>query len=152
MADWIVKAGAIDVKTAAEYLKPGKFRMVSRETVIRKTTAYPIDPCPAPRARVTSRGTFNPKSYTRWKEDIQKLGLKDLPEQMEVVFNIPMPRSWSKKKKRELNGMPHKSRPDLDNYLKALMDAAMKEDSTVWNIVAIKQWAEEGSIVVVDLT
>lgn len=71
-----------------------------------------------------------------------------MPNCIDVLFLIPMPKSWSKKKKEKLNGMPHKSKPDTDNIVKGLMDALKKEDSDVWKIKSEKRWAYKGSIII----
>ena len=34
-----------------------------------------------------------------------------------------MPKSWSLKKKKAMNGKPHRQTADIDNLLKALIDA-----------------------------
>jgi Holliday junction resolvase RusA-like endonuclease len=67
----------------------------------------------------------------------------------EVVFHIPMPVSWSKKKRREMEGKPHQQKPDLDNCLKALKDALLEDDSVVWHLSSLeKRWSTDGRIVV----
>jgi len=69
-------------------------------------------------------------------------------EGLSVRFDMPMPVSWSKRRRNEMRGKPHRQRPDLDNMLKALTDAAMPDDdSGIWHIAEIeKRWADEGSI------
>ncbi len=59
---------------------------------------------------------------------------------IEIVFHIPTPKSWSKKKHAIHDGKPHEQRPDLDNLLKAWNDCVFAEDSTVWRIHATKLW------------
>ena len=63
-----------------------------------------------------------------------------------VVFRLPMPKSWSKKKRAEMNGRPHKQKPDVDNCAKALLDAMYADDSHIHTIALRKVWAESGSI------
>ena len=63
-------------------------------------------------------------------------------EELDIVFFIPMPKSWSKKKKLSMTGTPHKQRPDLDNYIKGLLDALLEEDCKVWRISARKIWVD----------
>ena len=64
-----------------------------------------------------------------------------------VTFYIPMPQSWSKKKKKAMDGQPHQQTPDLDNLLKALSDACYQDDSVIWHYSAIsKRWGKEGRI------
>jgi len=57
-----------------------------------------------------------------------------------------MPKSWSKKKKAEMLGQPHQQKPDIDNLLKALMDAVLPEDSHIYDIRATKYWGNVGGI------
>lgn len=102
---------------------------------------------PAPRAHSRGAKRFHPRKYTAWKEALQWMGL-NVPDEAIITFYVPMPPSWSQKKKVEMAGMPHQQRPDLDNYLKALMDAARREDSGIYRVDAIKLWAHEGAIVV----
>tara|TARA_R110000824_G_C15163962_1_gene672175 strand:+ start:703 stop:1083 length:381 start_codon:yes stop_codon:yes gene_type:complete len=63
-----------------------------------------------------------------------------------VIFYIPMPKSWSKKKKIEMLGQNHQQRPDIDNLLKGLMDALLEEDSHIHTAYAKKIWGDEGSV------
>lgn len=63
-----------------------------------------------------------------------------------VEFHIPMPKSWSKKKRELMNGIPHQSKPDIDNCLKALFDSLLEDDSTIWAVTASKYWSEQGRI------
>ena len=64
-------------------------------------------------------------------------------ESFDIEFHIPMPKSWSKKKKSLHNGAPHKQRPDLDNYIKAWCDSVFEEDSVVWRFKASKRWTDQ---------
>lgn len=70
----------------------------------------------------------------------------ELPDAYAVVFHIPMPASWSKKKCLEMHGKPHQQTPDTDNLAKALQDALRPQDSGIWSCWVEKRWAETGSI------
>ena len=74
-----------------------------------------------------------------------------LGEKVEINFFIPVPKSWSKKKKSANLGRPHKQRPDLDNLIKAVQDILMKEDSAIWKITAVKRWGVYGAIRIFNL-
>jgi Holliday junction resolvase RusA-like endonuclease len=63
-------------------------------------------------------------------------------EELDICFFIPMPKSWSKKKRSVMAGTPHKQRPDLDNYIKGLLDALLEEDCKVWRLSARKIWVD----------
>ena len=56
-----------------------------------------------------------------------------------ITFWVPMPKSWPLYKRDAMNGQPKVSTPDIDNYLKALLDAIFADDAEVWHIGAIKK-------------
>lgn len=71
------------------------------------------------------------------------------PQGATITFYIPVPPSWSKKKKRLYHGKLHQSKPDLDNLLKALCDSLLIEDKYVAHYGGLaKRWVdhEEGWI------
>lgn len=67
-----------------------------------------------------------------------------------MIFKMPIPQSYSKKKQAALVGHPHSKRGDLDNMVKAVLDAlngvAFDDDSKIWFIKASKEYAEEPSV------
>lgn len=116
-----------------------------------------IAPMPAPRLNRYSR--FHPKKqrlqqrYERWKADVRKLALVAgwrPTEELHVIFVIPMPISWSAKKKREMTTQPHQRRKegDRNNLMKALEDALYEEDSYVWKSSEEKRWGYDGKILI----
>ena len=74
-----------------------------------------------------------------------------LGDVVKIVFVMPMPKSWSKKKKAEMCGKPHRQRPDTDNLTKAVKDALRKggssdDDSTIWDEHGRKFWGYTGQV------
>jgi len=67
---------------------------------------------------------------------------------LDAVFFVPMPESWSEKKKNKMNGMPCKKRPDWDNYSKAVCDFLRDEDGDIWLGKVEKRYAWKGSILI----
>jgi Holliday junction resolvase RusA-like endonuclease len=69
------------------------------------------------------------------------------PYSLHMQFRVPMPSSWSKKKKKEHLGKPVSSRPDIDNYVKFILDALQgvvwNDDSAVTEILATKIYSIE---------
>jgi Holliday junction resolvase RusA-like endonuclease len=59
-----------------------------------------------------------------------------------VTFVIPVPRSWSKKKKKLYHGRFHQSKPDIDNLQKAFLDSLMKEDKQIAHLEVQKRWVD----------
>ena len=89
--------------------------------------------------------------YYKLKDDIRSQAIQMNYEQLdtlEIIFLVPMPTSWSEKKKFAMNKLPVKTRPNIDNYIKAFMDALLKEDSNFWRVVSEKRYAFKGSIIV----
>lgn len=59
-----------------------------------------------------------------------------------ITFFIPVPPSWSKKKKKMHHGRFHQSKPDIDNLQKALLDSLMKEDKEIAHLEVSKRWVD----------
>ena len=111
---------------------------------------YDITPCPKP--RMTRQDKFRGKPgrkptrpcvarYWAFKQEVQ-LKMKDIDlNECHVCFYIPMPDSWSKKKKQKMCLVKHQQTPDLDNLFKGLADALYGDDSGIWSISANKVWS-----------
>ena len=109
---------------------------------------YKIQPLGKPRMTQRDKWAKRPAvlRYRAFKDEC-KLNRVELPESgAGVTFVIPMPDSWSRKKKVEMMGKPHKQKPDLDNLAKALMDAVHDDDAGIWDIRMAKVWGLEGQI------
>jgi Holliday junction resolvase RusA-like endonuclease len=117
-----------------------------------------VTPTPAPRQ--TGRDAWNPSPrvvrYRAFRDELRiRAGQAGYApgDQIDVVFYLPMPPSWSQKKRREMIGQPHRQKPDTDNLLKAFCDALLPEDDChVWDMRGRKFWAAEGTIEVVEQT
>jgi len=98
-----------------------------------------------------SKHTDASKRYIEWKKDVQKLKASIPDAGATIVFNMPMPKSWSKKKKILMQGKAHEQKPDLSNLIKAFEDACRygqeKGDQTIWHYAGLmKRWDTVGSI------
>lgn len=110
---------------------------------------YNIVPVGKPRMTQSDKWKKRPAvlRYRAFADEV-RLKVKDLPIPFHVIFIIPMPKSWSKKKRREMLGEPHRQRPDLDNILKGFLDALFEDDAGVWDGRATKLWGDVGQIIV----
>ena len=117
----------------------------------RTTVRIPVAPVPKPRMTQSDVWKKRPAvlRYRQFKDDLRAEVRGTLDPRFDIVFLVPMPKSWSKKEKAAMFGRPHQQKPDVDNYLKAFMDAMAIEDSYVYDARARKFWAYEGRI---DLT
>ncbi len=113
-----------------------------------------IDITPIPKPRMVNSDTWakRPKVLKYWAFK-DELNLKcnvsgiTLGNELDVVFILPMPDSWSKKKKVEMDGQPHMQTPDCDNMIKAVQDCLSKQDSNIWKVSAEKRWGKYGQII-----
>lgn len=56
-----------------------------------------------------------------------------------LIFFLPIPKS---RKKTTAEGDPHQVTPDIDNFVKAVLDAICDNDSHIYEIKARKQYTE----------
>jgi Holliday junction resolvase RusA-like endonuclease len=63
-----------------------------------------------------------------------------------------MPASWPEARRAAMIGKPHANKPDIDNLIKALLDAVFRDDAHVHTIHAEKVWGESGEIRVAALS
>lgn len=118
---------------------------------------------PVPKPRMTRADAWKQRDtvvrYFKFCDKLREEYQRPIKGGLRLTFYVQMPKSWPKKKKLLMEGMPHQQRPDLDNYIKAFLDALCSDrqiinpndDSFVWHIEAKKIWATEGAIEVEDI-
>lgn len=106
---------------------------------------YDIAPVAKPRmTRRDKRGDKRPcvARYHAFKDEC-KLKKVEVPESgAHITFYLPMPKSWSEVQKTIHMWEQHQQKPDVDNLLKALLDACYLDDSSVWDVRVTKRWTE----------
>lgn len=118
--------------------------------ITKGVRSYPILPIPKPRMTQRDKWANRPcvLRYRHFK-DACRIHKVHLPVHgATVTFILPMPKSWSKKKRLDFEGRAHQQKPDLDNLIKALGDACYTDDSGIWGISAEKRWGYEGQIII----
>lgn len=109
----------------------------------------PLAPVPASRLRVGRWGTYYPKTYTKWKNEAARLLSR-------VIYSMCKPtedavyvavHTVTKRPQKLVRRMP---RPDVDNYVKAALDAITTagfvwvDDNQVEVALTTKRYADEG--------
>lgn len=107
---------------------------------------YYFDITPVAKPRETQSDRWNKRrpvmKYLAYK---QELNLKAnvqrfrLAEHFIITFFLqtPLTKRWQ---------TPHQQKPDLDNLVKAFMDALTNSDQGVWSFTASKIWSEKPGI------
>lgn len=116
-----------------------------RMTQSDKWKTDPNHPDPLKRQREPVRQYYETKDKLHHLCEIN--GYK-LTETLNILFILPFPKTYSKKKREQLNNQPHDQKPDIDNMEKFWMDALSKNDCRVWNVHGIKLWGEKGQIII----
>lgn len=69
---------------------------------------------------------------------------------LNIVFAIPLRKSYTIKKKNELRGKAHTITPDLDNLIKNILDRGdgilWSDDKNIYKITAKKIWEDKAFI------
>lgn len=89
--------------------------------------------------------------YFTYKQQIALLAKQyihtpsDKPILVDIAFYMPIPDSWSKKKKERFNGAVHTSKADIDNLIKGCFDAinkiAWQDDRQVYEVHSRKMYS-----------
>jgi Holliday junction resolvase RusA-like endonuclease len=132
----------------------------------RRFFLFDLVPISAPRMTQSDRWRLNPEhpdinkrqrpvvtKYFAYKNNLVlqgKIMKFEIKPVLDVLFIMPMPNSWSAKKKERMNGLPCKVKPDTDNLIKAIKDTFCKNDSHIWKETAEKRWGFKGSVIIFD--
>ena len=120
-----------------------------------------------PRPHAARRGNFvtiyNPKTADAWKQSVRSFfkvskSLKELetlnePLTVRLNFYFKRPKSHFniKRELRKGQSKAHIQKPDIDNLVKAVLDAIvdegiMKDDKLITELYATKKWVNEESV------
>lgn len=118
--------------------------------MVELKTEYEITPVAKPRQTQSDRWKQRPcvMKYRAFADKCRASGMEIPLAGVHIVFIMPMPASWSIKKRRAMDGNPHQQTPDLDNMVKAVADSLHKDDSHIYDIRATKLWGYSGKIII----
>lgn len=119
-------------------------------------TVIKVSPVSKPRMTQRDKWSNRPPilKYRLYKSELiaETVVMKiELPVPYLLVFVIPMPPSWSKKKKNEHQYQPHFAKPDKDNLEKGYLDALLKEDAHIHDGRVVKMWGNTGFIAIKEI-
>lgn len=106
-------------------------------------------PTPLKRHRTCKGRTYNPQSvemnlfgwYVKTQSEMPEKPI-DYPIMVNMIFYMPIPKSFSKKKQEKLIDSPHIKKPDLSNLIKFVEDSLngilWRDDSIICNLISRK--------------
>ncbi|MCS2154727.1 RusA family crossover junction endodeoxyribonuclease [Scandinavium goeteborgense] len=113
---------------------------------------YQITPIGKPRMTARDKWKQRPPvmRYRAFCDEVRLHDIRVPPSDSHIIFIIPMPKSWSQKKRNLMDGQPHQQKPDIDNLTKSLLDALFDDDAHIWDVRTSKIWGETGQIIIED--
>ena len=114
-----------------------------------------IQPVAKPRMTRSDRWKKRPVvlKYWQFKDALKEKAEQknwNLSKEITIYFSIAMPKSWSKKKKKQMNLQPHQQKPDIDNLIKSVLDSLAEDDSYIYSVKAVKSWSEKGNVWIIN--
>ena len=117
---------------------------------------FPVEPQSAPRMTRSDRWKKRPvvTNYFNFKDNLRKYALInnfEISPILNLLFLMPIPESYSNKKKDKLEYTPHDKKPDGDNLRKAFQDAfnsKLFDDGAIWYGNTIKLYSKFPAIIV----
>lgn len=110
---------------------------------------YDITPIPKPRMTQKDKWKKRPATDRYWafKDECLAKNVQVFCDD-EITFVMPFPKGWSKAKRLMCDGSRHCVTPDIDNLLKALLDAVHEDDAHISSLYIEKIWGPEGKIII----
>lgn len=104
----------------------------------------PGEPIGKPRQTRSDKWKERPAvmKYRAWADKARENAppLPGQPDRLDLIAFFTIPASYSKRRREGLRGMPHRVKPDVDNVVKAVMDALVEKDQCVHELRAKKRW------------
>lgn len=114
---------------------------------LNSTITFTVDPIGKPRMtqrdkwkkRAVVERYFAYRDVVRLQANLEKF---EISGELDITFHLPVTKSYKEKQKTAMHGLPHTSKPDIDNLLKAFLDC-FDEDKGVHTIKAKKIWTKD---------
>lgn len=107
---------------------------------------------PVPKPRMTRSDKWKKRKcvleYRAFCDELRLKHPNPLPINVQIDFILEIPQS---KKKSIMSGWAHQQKPDLDNLVKAVLDALCEDDSHIARLHASKVWGETPCIIIKEI-
>lgn len=115
-----------------------------------------IHTIPIAKPRMTQRDKWAKRpavqKYYAYKDELRYNAMSKrftLGNNIQLQFHIPLPKSYSNKKKEALKREPHQVKPDIDNLIKSVLDSLKEKDQEIHSIFAQKVWSDNGPMIII---
>lgn len=112
---------------------------------------WPILGIAKPRMTQSDRWKKRPivLKYRAYKDELRAFKVQlDMEVFYHIIFIMPIPKSWSAKKRSENWYRPHQQTPDKDNLEKGILDALFNDDARAWDGRVTKVWGPAPYIII----
>ena len=122
------------------------------------------NPIAASRPRVTRWSTYYKEPYNSYKSFLRNKVIESMPDsflsvfdasmalKMNIIFEMEIPKSYSKKKRLSLVGTYVIKKPDTDNLIKSVQDGlngiVYHDDSQIASVNAVKIYSLEPKTII----
>lgn len=122
-------------------------------------------PIPASRPRVTRWSSYYKEPYNSYKDILKDIMMNEsgsllkpvfdasMALKIDIIFELEIPKSLSKKKQELLVGRLHTKKPDIDNLVKSVLDAMndiwFKDDGQIACLSVVKKYSREPKTIIV---
>lgn len=127
----------------SEFVKKGEVRL-AQETA---DVSFTIPGQPVGKPRMTQRDKWSKRPcvmrYRAWADKAREsagLLMPDKPYSIRCICYLEIPKSYGKQNREAMRGQMHRLRGDVDNFLKAAMDALLEQDGVIAITHAEKYW------------
>lgn len=112
----------------------------------RQRFVVPGEPVAKPRQTRSDKWKERPCviRYREWADKAREHAgaIPPAAQHADIIAYLPLPVSWSQKKRQAMAGMPHQVKPDIDNLIKSCLDALLSRDQGIHEVRARKRWED----------
>lgn len=119
--------------------------------------SWTVPGLPVPKPRMTQRDKWAKRpcvqAYWEYCDRLKGVvGNQFIPVSVVLRFEIPMPKSWSRATRGKMEGTWCRTKPDIDNLSKSVLDGLWENDSAIAKITATKVWCEGDGSTSIEIT
>lgn len=145
LAEYQSRCGGVSVLVATEIRQREDGELYVHHSNPRRIVV-PGEPVAKPRQTRSDKWKERPCviRYREWADKAREHAgaIPPAAQHADIIAYLPLPVSWSQKKRKAMAGMPHQVKPDIDNLIKSCLDALLSRDQGIHEVRARKRWED----------